>query len=243
MNRENAEAEFYLLQPDLPQNSPLVILIHGYTDNKESWLGSEYTHGENLTERLLKKNGAVVLVDLPCHGFGSDENVNLDGRIWPTTVYLIFVRKFIQGIIIILENLYVKKEIDSSKIALVGYSLGSAVSLFLINEFPEIDIAVLCVPPALIYNNTDGGPLKSAEHVTVPVRFISASEDDVINNVRADTKILFYTLRSEQKDHIWYESGHSLPVAYIDSVMEWLSGVFLSEDVIIHYHTKVLGAK
>ena len=113
MNHENEKAEFYLIQPDMPENSPLVILIHGYTDSKESWLGSEYTHGEKLTEQLLEKNVSVVLVDLPYHGSHYNENVNRDGMIWPLTAYPKFVHMFIEEIRIILANLSHKKEIDT----------------------------------------------------------------------------------------------------------------------------------
>lgn len=227
MNHENEEAEFYLLQPNMTENSPLVILLHGYTDSKESWLGGEYTHGEILTERLLEKNAAVVLVDLPYHGSQYNKNVNRDLKIWPLSEYPKFVHMFLEEMRIILANLAYKKEIAASRIALVGYSLGSAVSLPLIKEFPEINAAVLCVPPALTYNSTDEGPLESAEFVTIPVRLISATKDDVLANVIEDTKILYDMIRSEQKDLIWYESGHSLPVEYIDSVMDWLDDVFI----------------
>ncbi|MCH7743614.1 MAG: hypothetical protein IIB71_13225 [Proteobacteria bacterium] len=47
---------------------PVVLLLHGITSNKESWLGDGFTHGGKVTRRLLDEGYAVFALDAQYHG-------------------------------------------------------------------------------------------------------------------------------------------------------------------------------
>ena len=225
-NRGNGKINFFLMQPDNPKDSPLVILIHGYMQSKEAWLGDEFTHGELVTEKLLERGASVLLPDLPFHGSNYDENGDQGESIWGPSKYPVFIQMFIDDIQIILAYLSEKTEIDTTRIALVGYSLGSSVSFPLINAVADVDTSALCVPIPFLNNRSDVGPMKCARQIDIPILLISASKDD--SEIVNDVPFLFDIIPSNIKEHKWYDSGHNLPAEYSNDVINWLDDYFFN---------------
>lgn len=216
----------YLAKPQSDSTSrPCVILLHGLNDSKDKWW--DHDIDKHVTGELLAAGIAVFAPDLRYHGERSAMN-NYQAPMYLTFGNEYFVRSrnmIIQSTIDVrraLDYLGTRSDIDKSRIAVLGYSMGGMISLYLSAiESDRIAAAVACSTP------TGEQPLPidpfqfAHRNQTVPILLLMGKEDWF--GGEKDAQLLLRTIDSEKKELTLFESGHRLPVDYTIAAANWLN--------------------
>ncbi|MBW2605284.1 MAG: alpha/beta fold hydrolase [Deltaproteobacteria bacterium] len=213
---------------------PCVLQIHGMTLSKDDWWDDNSNHrGNLLTPKLLAEGIAVLALDYPYHG---DRSILND---FESPVTMLFrqrrIYKFrsmvINGVIDYrraLDYLATREEIDSSRIGVIGSSIGGTMSLILTGVDSRIKATTACVAPALMHPIFSGQPDISA---IAPYNFIRTYEGrpllmlmgrkDDFNYTVEEAQALFDLVKGKQKELVFYDCGHRLPEEYIAEALDW----------------------
>lgn len=206
-----------MLLPELETRTPAVLLLHGYSSSKEVL--------SNTMGRALAARGiASLAVDLPLHGTREDAmfdeaRTNPFGLLQHWKSALAEARDAIAWLVRHVS-------IDSQRVAVAGYSLGSYVAL----QTAVADNSVKCVIvaaggdlPATPWTGMVrmvSDPLGSAKALKGrPLLMLHGVNDRTIRREQADR---LFDAASEPKELKLYESGHVLPPAAGDDAATWL---------------------
>jgi uncharacterized protein len=195
------------------------LLLHGYSSRKEDM-------ADTIGRALLTHGVASLALDLPLHGERSE---------WPTAMspreavdvvrqWRAAVDEATQG----LRYLAARPEVDESRVALVGYSLGSLLGLAVAAADPSVAAVVLAASGDL----PTGTPFEAVvrrlvdPHAAIqrlagrPLLMINGRRD---RTVRADQAEGLYAAAGEPKEIRWYDGGHWLPPQAVQYGAEWLA--------------------
>jgi|GEM_PF-2457114 len=223
----NGEIPLLIIYPNIQnKKSPCILLLHGMASCKENWLTFDnFTKGGNLTKLLLKNGYIVAVFDFPMHGERKTKEYK-DFESYKKNIILnwgFFYKKSYMDIKSCYDYIISIDEIDKDKIGLLGYSMGGMfVTVF--SSIKDIDIkaSIDCVSPVMRKYNINGSPWKYADKITdVPFLMIMANNDE--NYSVEDAKWLFNKVKVKDKNIIFMDSGHSLPVEYTKYVIEWFN--------------------
>jgi dienelactone hydrolase len=210
------------LHPQQTGKHPVVLILHGYTMNKDAWLTEAFTgpDGEtfNLPKALLKSGYAVFAIDERFHGERSAglTQDQIATKIWGD--YDTFFANMMSDIHVSLD--YLERHPSVSNIGMLGYSLGGMLAFGAADREPRIQTAVFCVPPALrVLNQYKASGLKKGHLGSMPWLMIMAKKDQYSSV--ADAKALYNTMPSAKKNLIFIDSGHVLPPSYIADAVDW----------------------
>ena len=205
---------------------PVVLQFHVVGGSKESWwIETSFERGLAITDSLLRSGIAVLALDAQYHG----ERVLNNDFMLPQQLYLEekWYYKFRDGMVQTIgdylravEYLGIREEIDTSRIGVIGHSIGGVMAVL----FASIDIRVKGVVTSVsAYTDSWLFPVSSiniAPAVEAPTLILAANNDNVINPDA--TRILFNSLGSEIKQIEFYDSGHRLPEENIGRSFQWL---------------------
>jgi len=204
---------------------PIVFLLHGITSKKESWLDSQFTHGWQVTEGLLKKGYAVLALDAQYHGdrIANNDYMNAGEMVFKHKWFTRYSNLITQTIvdyrraIDYIEN---RKDIDASRVGILGYSMGGHMGLILAATDDRFNSLVACVVP-----ETPGLPAQASSFVSrvghLPLLMLMAKDDEFYTEEQAQN--LFDTIPNGNKMLKFYDSGHSLPKRYTKDAVKWIS--------------------
>ena len=112
------------------------------------------------------------------------------------------------------DYLETRDDIDTSRIGLLGYSMGGHMTFILAASDPRIKTVVSCVVP-----ETKGFPIAASTFVRslegTPLLMLMARKDQFYT-VESATE-LFDSIPGEEKTLRFYDSGHSLPAEYAET--------------------------
>lgn len=203
---------------------PCILLLHGYTANKESIM-------LQFAINLVKQGFAVLALDAPRHG----------GR--RTAQGLGEFKDFFQitrdGCVdyrIALDWLGKRKDVDSSRIGLIGYSMGAMMGAVLGGVDSRVKALVLCVGGDVAANLMKIAKDEDKEKLAIsspslfighiaprPVLLLNGKNDTV---VKPETTKLLMNAAKEPKEIIWYDAGHLLPGDAYQKAADWLKNKF-----------------
>jgi dienelactone hydrolase len=201
---------------------PCVLLLHGWTSRKEDmalWIGPE----------ILASGMSFLALDAPNHGERARPNTRLDFvTMWPTTTTE-GVRDYRMAMLWLLD----RKDVDSRRIGLFGYSMGSMMGSVLTGLEPRIQAAALCVGGDLFIHHIAELPAdKRATAYTLspslfishvaprPVLLLNGSKDET---VKAEASGALYAAAKEPKQQRMFDSGHILPKEALTAGVKWLA--------------------
>ncbi len=209
---------------------PCVLLLHGITGDKDGWWEDDnYGSGGNMTNALLKNGFAVLSPDAPYHGERTFEN-RFESA-W-TMVQQKHVNRFrdlvVQSVVEwkrAIDYLETRPEIDSGRIGVVGYSLGGIQTFALTALDSRVKSSVACVTPAAHLVQIGAGPgIKPSTFASElhgrPFLMLMGRSDKYCD--AASAQRLYDVISGSMKSLIFYESGHSLPVDYVEDAVKWL---------------------
>jgi hypothetical protein len=112
----NIAADYYYLSDKKDARQPLIVLIHQFRSNKEQW-------DKNFIDTLLSKNYKVLAYDIRSHGESGEAAVS--------QMDLLTSREQApKDLDAVMKWSLTQKGIDSSKIAVVGTSIGGSLGIY-----------------------------------------------------------------------------------------------------------------
>ena len=203
---------------------PVVLLLHGLTDNKESWFEDGFSHGLLITRGLLAKGVAVMALDAQFHGDRSVYNDYIDpGEMvfkhgWGVRYKDLLTQTTIDYRRAI-DYLGTRGEIDVNRVGLLGYSMGGHTTFLLAASEPRVKAVVACVVPEtpnLLYEASTF--VRGLDQT--PLLMMMARKDQFYTVESAQR--LFDSVPGPDKTLQFFDSGHSLPVEYVQQAVDWL---------------------
>ena len=206
-----------LLLPDRKALVPAALLVHGWTSHKEQMAGS-------VGAALLEAGIGSLALDLPMHGEReSPEAMSQRSPIDLVRRWTAALAEASLGVKYLAE----RPEVDASRLAIVGYSLGSFVAVMTAAREQSIRAIVLAAGGDL----PAGTPFERVlRAVADPARAIRKLEGRPLlmvhgkrdRTVRPEQAERLFAAAREPKELRWWDSGHYLPKAAIGDAAEWL---------------------
>lgn len=202
---------------------PVVLLLHGVTGSKEQWLADSFTHGGEVSARLLGEGFAVLALDAQYHGDRAVYNDYLDvgEMVFKKGWGIRYANMLTQSVVDYrraIDYLATRDDIDSSRVGLLGYSMGGHMAFILGAVEKRIRATVACVVP-----HTAGMPMSAAAFArdmgTDPLLMLMAKKDRFYTQDQANA--LFDAVPGNAKTLQFFDSGHSLPVEYTTQATAW----------------------
>lgn len=204
---------------------PLVLEIHAGASSKEGWwVDSSYERGQRLTECLLAKGMAVLALDAQYHGERSANNDYLSLR------EMYFERKWFaryrdmlvestRDYFRALDYLSARPEVDLARVGTIGYSMGAIMAIYLTALEPKIRATVACVAAlsdAWLYPLS---PLNFGAAIRHRPVLLLAGRTDSLISVESSQRL--FDLLGTSSELALFDSGHQLPIEYVDRAFGW----------------------
>jgi fermentation-respiration switch protein FrsA (DUF1100 family) len=203
---------------------PAVLLLHGFSSRKERM-------ADSIGRSLAARRVASLAIDLPLHGArdAGFEGLSFQNPVAVIQQWRLAVREAHAG----LAYLEAHDAIDSPRIGIAGYSLGSYLATSVAaNDSLARAVALAAggdLPPQMPF-----APL--VRSMVDPLRDVQklAGRPLLMINGRFDRTILPEQARSlfeaaaEPKELRWYDAGHWPPQSAIDSLAAWLEKALAS---------------
>ena len=213
-----------LLLPLEPRPAPAVLLLHGYTSNKEQMV-------ESAGRALLARGVASLGIDLPLHG----ERVGSGGRVAGMSADefrnpLALAQRWraaMEECRVALLYLAELPELDGERLGLVGYSMGAYLGVMVAAREPSLRALVLAaggdLPANLPYAplvRTVVDPVRAVKgYAGRPLLMVHGRHD---RTIRPDQAERLFAAAGEPKRLLWYDGGHWLPDSVVRQATDWL---------------------
>jgi fermentation-respiration switch protein FrsA (DUF1100 family) len=208
-----------LLLPPASGPVPGVLMLHGYSSRKEHL-------SESIGPALLRRGIASLSVDLPLHGTRADP-LQMQAARNPLAIFSLW-RQARTETQLAAHYLRARREIDAGRTAVLGYSLGSFLSVQLAADDRQLRAVVLAAGGDL----PGGTPLASiARGVADPVRAVRKLAGRPLlmvhgrndRTVRPEQAERLFAAAGEPKEIRWFDAGHILPPDAIEWTAGWLA--------------------
>lgn len=219
---------------EMPKNSespfPLVLLANGWSGSKESWYEDDnYISGGNARKALLAEGYAILALDAQAHGdriakndYALPNNHIVDGtpthRNYFTLAEIIVqtARDYRRA----LDYVGSRAEIDPVRIGMLGYSMGGDHTFLLTAVEARVKVSVACVTPSWKEKYSPIFPANYFRGIRDrPFLMLMGREDSMCPVPEAEE--MLELIPNEKKNLIFLESGHRLPVDYVEDAMSW----------------------
>ncbi|WP_170309883.1 alpha/beta hydrolase [Seonamhaeicola maritimus] len=213
----------YLVIPKNGASShPVVLIVDGIFGSKERWFDDmSWPKGGQVTKALLSNGFAVMILDAVYHGERSAEN-DYEG---PSLKYPIAARNMIMQTTCeyrrAIDYLSTRKEIDSTRIGMLGLSMGGLITFQMTSVDSRIKTAIAGVTPQL--RNPKYQPIESAtfaSRVQCNSFLMFMGNKDSWYTMK-EAYQLFELIPIQKKEFVEYDTGHKPPVEYIEKVTDW----------------------
>jgi uncharacterized protein len=207
-----------LLTPSSGTAAPAALLLHGFGSRKERM-------SDTIGDALLRHGVASLAVDLPLHGARGSPH---DLRITRPADLMNTWRHAVRDARLGLAYLAAHAQIDATRLALVGYSLGSFLANIVASDSSDVRAVVLAasgdLPEGLPFESLVRAvldPLRVVRRIAGrPLLMINGRFDRTVKPSQAER--LFASAR-EPKTMRWYGGDHWPPPREIDYAADWLS--------------------
>lgn len=208
-----------LLLPDQQERAPAAMLVHGYSSRKEEVSGP-------VGRALLARGIGSLAIDLPLHGTRSDPLQRQSMRD-PLAVAGLW-RQALADVRLGLRYLGAHPRVDGKRLALLGYSMGSFLSVVVAADDPAVRAVVLAAGGDLPEGTPFAGlarlvadPLRAVRRLDGrPLLMVHGRRDRTVTPAQAQR---LFDAAGEPKELVWYEAGHHLPPSASERVAGWLA--------------------
>jgi dienelactone hydrolase len=212
---EHVPAAFLVPADSVP--APAVLLLHGFSSNKERMT-------QSVGRALLSRGVASLAVDLPFHG---ERNGSAGEVPYRNPLALVSAwRSAVAEARAAVEWLAEQPEIDDARIGVIGYSLGGFLALMTASEERRIRVIALAAAgdlpdatpyAALLRRAVD--PLRAVRRLGGrPLLLVNGRRDTTTRPAQAERLFAF---AEEPKELVWYDGGHWPPPSAIEDAAEW----------------------
>lgn len=206
-----------LLMPSADRAAPAVLLLHGFSSNKERMV-------QSVGRALQQRGVASLALDLPFHGErdGGRGEIPYRNPLALVSAWSTAVREARAAI----EWLGAQDAIDDGRIGVIGYSLGGFLALTTASEEPRVQVLTLAAAgdlpdttpyAALVRRAVD--PLRAVRKLRGrPLLLVNGRRDTTTRPAQAER---LFAYAEEPKELRWYEGGHWPPPSAIDEAAAW----------------------
>lgn len=194
------------------------LLLHGLTSSKERM-------AESVGHALLAHGVASVSADLPLHGErATDDNVSMRNPLAIAGAWRLAQQEARDA----LAFLSARPEVDSTRLGLVGYSMGAFLSVAVAASADIVRAVVLAaggdLPAEMPYARvvrTIADPIASVRRLAGrPLLMVHGRHDRTVTAEQAER---LFAAASEPKELRWWNAGHYLPDTAVDDAAAWLA--------------------
>lgn len=207
---------------------PIILLVDGIMGSKERWFeDNNWPKGGLVTKALLEAGFGVMALDAVYHGERGAEN-NYAGVPWPFTYPYQANGMVVQTAIEYrraMDYLLTRPEIDTSRIGMLGLSMGGEIIFALSSMDTRIKAAIAGLSPILTLKEPKFQPWMPTTFAgqirQIPFLMFMGTKDNYYTMQQA--REVFNRIPSTKKEFISYEVGHEPPAEYVSLVKEWFT--------------------
>lgn len=206
---------------------PCVLQLHGLDGSKSDWwVEDNWISGGQISKQLLAAGYAVLSLDAEYHGerlinndyerpgifvFQKGWNARSDNMIVQT------VTEYRRA----LDYLATRSDIDTSRIGMVGVSLGGFQTFILTGIDSRIKVSVACVTPIVQDRYSAKAAFNYAPHITNQDFLMLMGKSDFVYSI-SEAQQLYDLINSDSKEIYFYNSGHRLPSEWTEKAVTWM---------------------
>jgi len=198
---------------------PAAVLLHGFSSRKEQMADS--------VGRALERLGiASLAIDLPLHGAREQgvEGLSIRSPLALVQKWRLAVREGHQS----LRFLAGHGAIDSTRIGIVGYSLGAYLTVAIAADNRVVRAVVLAAGGDLPERTPFAALVRTIADPIGAVRALSGRPLLMVNGrldrtIQPSQATALFDAAGEPKEIRWYQGGHWPPARAIDDAAEWLA--------------------
>jgi dienelactone hydrolase len=198
---------------------PAAVLLHGFSSRKEQMADS--------VGRALERLGiASLAIDLPLHGAREQgvEGLSIRSPLALVQKWRLAVREGHQS----LRFLAGHGAIDSTRIGIVGYSLGAYLTVAIAAENRGVRAVVLAAGGDLPERTPFAALVRTIADPIGAVRTLGGRPLLMVNGrldrtIQPSQATALFDAAGEPKEIRWYQGGHWPPARAIDDAAEWLA--------------------
>ena len=214
-----------LLLPKGQPAAPAVLLLHGFSSNKERMV-------QSVGRALQQRGVASLALDLPFHGERDGANAEVPFR---NPIALVGAwRSAVREARAAIEWLGGQPGIDAARLGVLGYSLGGFLALMMASEEEAVRAITLAAAgdlpdstPYLSLLRRAVDPLRAVRRLDGrPLLLVNGRRDTTTRPAQAER---LFALAGEPKELYWYEGGHWPPVSAIEYASQWMSEVLAGQ--------------
>ena len=207
-----------LLTPEAGERpSPAALLLHGYSSSKERLAST-------IGQALVARGIASLALDLPLHG-ARDDALIAQARSNPLSL-LTQWRSALAEARAAIDWLVRTDEVDGTRIAALGYSLGSYIALITAAQERRVRAVIVAAGGDLPESPWTGMLRRLVDPIAAvsalngrPLLMLHGRRDRTIPPDQAQR---LFDAAAHPRELIWYDSGHVLPGAAAERAAEWL---------------------
>ena len=213
-----------IIPEDGAETHPVVLIVDGIEGYKERWLqDGSWPLGGLVTKSLLKSGIAVMICDAVYHGEGTFDN-GFAPPPWPYQYPYSGRQMIIQTAIECrraMDYLSTRTDIDSSRIGMLGLSMGGMITFELTSIDPRIKSAVAGLTPLLKeYEFQSFTPSTFASRInTNSFLMFMGNKDDFYSMKEA--RQLYDMIPIRNKEFVEFNTGHDVTVEYVTMMTDW----------------------
>lgn len=208
-----------LLPPRFP--SPVALLLHGAGS-------SNHRMSSSVGYALLRHGVASLAIDLPMHGAreGDVRDLSLKAPLDVVRAWKLAVAESREAVWLLGDD----ARFDTTRIGIVGYSLGAYLATIVAASEPGVKAVVLAaggdlpadIPFATLVR-TVADPLRAVRAIAGrPLLMINGRHDQ---RVTAQQGRALFEAAGEPKEMHWYNGGHWPPAPAIEKAAAWMAGM------------------
>jgi len=198
---------------------PAAVLLHGFSSRKEQMADS--------VGRALERLGiASLAIDLPLHGAREQgvEGLSIRSPLALVQKWRLAVREGHQS----LRFLAGHGAIDSTRIGIVGYSLGAYLTVAIAADNRVVRAVVLAAGGDLPERTPFAALVRTIADPIGAVRTLGGRPLLMVNGrldrtIQPSQATALFDAAGEPKEIRWYQGGHWPPARAIDDAAEWLA--------------------
>ena len=208
-----------LQRPESDAPTPAVLLLHGFTSRKEDMASS-------IGYALLQRGVASLAIDLPMHGqrISTGKEFSIGNPLALVDAWRLALREASLAITYLADQ----QDIDRTRLAVAGYSLGAYLGVTLAANEPRVCAIALTAGgdlpstlPFLPLIRTIVDPRRAARSLGGrPLLMMNGKRDRRITPAQATA---LFEAAAEPKEQRWYDGGHWPPQSAINDVADWIA--------------------